>query len=252
VKAPGDGARCTSNVRRTAAGRAGTASFPVQKTMTTTAARVRSVAIANLSALSAAAFLAAGAAAQESSAYIQRAAESRAKGVESAPIFVYEFADFQCPHCARFALEVFPRIDSAFVKTGKVHWVFVNLPLPNHPNAWVAHEAAVCAGAVADRFWPVHDRIFGTQVEWSDEEDPAPLFARYAKEAGVPADAFARCVASDLVATLLLQDVIFAASSRVNGTPAFNINNEVSVMGMKTYEEWKELIEKTLKKQEDR
>ena len=81
--------------------------------------------------------------------------------------------------------------------------------------------------------------------------DPAALFARYAKDAGVPAEAFATCVASDRVAALLLQDVIFAATSRVNGTPAFNVNNEVSVMGMKTYEEWKELIEKLLKKQEE-
>src|SRR5690606_1654338 len=176
--------------------------------------------------------------------------KSRAKGAGNAPIFVYEFADFQCPHCSRFALEVFPRIDSAFVQTGKVHWVFVNLPVPNHPNSWVAHEAALCAGAVADQFWALHDLLFGTQEAWIDLADPAQIFRHYAKEAGVPADDFATCIASDRVAPLLLQDVIFAASSRVNGTPAFNINNEVSVMGMKTYEEWKELIEKTLKKED--
>jgi protein-disulfide isomerase len=188
--------------------------------------------------------------AQDANPTIQRASAARAKGVESAPIFVYEFADFQCPHCSRFALEVFPRIDSAFVKTGKVHWVFVNLPLPNHPNSWLAHEAAVCAGAVADRFWPLHDRIFATQSEWGPAADPAPHLARYAKEAGVPAADFATCVAGDRVAAVLLQDVIFAASARVNGTPAFNINNELSVVGMKTYEEWKELLEKTLKKRD--
>lgn len=213
---------------------------------------VRRAAGTWLPALALTAAIAGAAAAQEPDGALERASRSRAKGAESAPIFVYEFADFQCPHCSRFALEVFPRIDSAFVKTGKVHWVFVNLPLPNHPNSWVAHEAAVCAGAVADRFWPMHDRIFGAQDEWVDAADPGPLLARYAKEAGVPTEAFATCVANDRVAALLLQDVIFAASSRVNGTPAFNINNELSVVGMKTYEEWKELIEKTLRKQEER
>ena len=217
----------------------------------TTNGKLRRAAGYNVAAVALSAILAAVASAQEPDPTLQRAAKSRAKGVENAPSFVYEFADFQCPHCSRFALEVFPRIDSAFVKTGKVHWVFVNLPVPNHANSWVAHEAAVCAGAVADRFWPLHDRIFATQEEWMGLTDPAALFARYAKDAGVPAEAFATCVASDRVAALLLQDVIFAATSRVNGTPAFNVNNEVSVMGMKTYEEWKELIEKLLKKQEE-
>jgi len=179
--------------------------------------------------------------------YFERASRSRAKGQESAPLFVYEFADFQCPHCARFALEVFPRIDSAFVRTGKVHWVFVNLPLPNHENAWAAHEAAACAGAVADRFWPMHDRLFAAQNEWIALTDVTALFARLAADAGIPAQPFAACVTGDRVATLLLRDVIFAASSRVNGTPAFIVNNEQTVMGLKSYDEWRDLLDKLLK-----
>jgi protein-disulfide isomerase len=180
---------------------------------------------------------------------VEKASASRAKGKVGAPIFVYEYADFQCPHCARFATEIFPRIDSAFVKTGKVHWIFVNLPLPNHPNAWVAHEAAVCAGAVADRFWAMHDRLFASQQEWQSSADPSAYLARIAKEAGVPAAPYADCVAGDKVAPLLLQDVIFAASSRVNGTPAFVVNNETAVMGLKSYDEWKEILDKALKSQ---
>jgi protein-disulfide isomerase len=187
-------------------------------------------------------------AAQDARPELQRATMSRAKGAENAPVFVYEFADFQCPHCARFALEVFPRIDSAFVRTGKVHWVFVHMPLPNHPNAWVAHEAAACAGAVADRFWPMHDRIFATQDEWARATDPGTILAGIAREIGVPSEAFDDCVTADRVAPMLLQDVIFAATSRINGTPAFNVNNEHSVVGLKTFEEWKDLLEKKLKK----
>lgn len=210
--------------------------------------RVRSRAIAIMVLLLPAGALPAGG--QEASdPLLQRASANRAKGQDSAPVFVYEFADFQCPHCARFALDVFPRIDSAFVRTGKVHWVFVNLPLPSHMNAWIAHEAAICAGAVADRFWAMHDRIFAAQAQWALVPDPAPVMARLAQDAGVQADRFSECVAGDRVASILLQDVIFAASSRVNGTPAFNINNEHSVTGLKTFEEWKELLEKTLKAQ---
>jgi protein-disulfide isomerase len=178
----------------------------------------------------------------------ERAAMNRIKGNQNAGVVVYEFADFQCPYCARFAREVFPRIDSAYVKTGKVLWVFVNIPLPNHANSWAAAEAAMCAGAVADRFWPLHDKLFLQQAEWSPVTDPGPLLARYAREAGVPNEAFQACVAGDLTASLVIRDVLYASNARVSGTPAFVINNEPIFVGMKTFEEWTELLEAALKK----
>jgi protein-disulfide isomerase len=134
------------------------------------------------------------------------------------------------------------------VRTGRVQWVFVNLPLPAHHNAWTAAEAALCAGATADRFWAVHDRLFGAQDEWVGLEDPTPIYARYAREAGVTMDAYTACVARDRVAPLILQDVIFAASSRVSGTPTFMINNAFTVVGMKSFEEWREILEKELRR----
>ena len=66
----------------------------------------------------------------------------------------------------------------------------------------------------------------------------------------LPADALQRHerVVDDRVATVLLQDVIFAASSRVNGTPAFLVNNRNMVMGLKSFEEWRDILDKELKK----
>jgi protein-disulfide isomerase len=167
---------------------------------------------------------------------LKRAAESRMKGEANAPVLVYEIADFQCPYCARFAVDVFRQIDSAYVKTGKVRWVFVNLPAPNHANAWLASEAALCAGAEAGRFWTMHDRLFGKPQEWLMLPDPAPVFARYAKEAGVSPDAYQACVAGDRVASLILQDVLFV------------INNQQTIVGMKSFKEWQELLEAALKR----
>lgn len=177
---------------------------------------------------------------------LRAAAESRSKGAESARVLVYEIADFQCPHCARFANDVFPRIDSAYVQPGRVQWVFVNLPMPSHLNAWVASEAALCAGAVADRFWAMHDRLFAGVSAWGPAAEPAAIFAAYAAEAGVPLDAYRACVANDRVAPLILQDVIFG--SRVTGTPTFIVDNETTVVGVKTFEEWREILDAALKK----
>jgi protein-disulfide isomerase len=192
-------------------------------------------------------------AAQETSAkdaavkIIDAAGMSRAKGSETATVHVYELADFQCPFCGKFAMELMGKIDSAFIKTGRVQWVYVNMPLPMHQNAWVAAEAALCAGAT-NKFWPMHDKLYKNQAEWSVSQDPAPMFARYAKEAGVAAEPFTSCIANDRVATLIVNDVMFGASARINGTPTFIINDEEQVVGMKTFDEWKEILEAAIKK----
>jgi protein-disulfide isomerase len=179
------------------------------------------------------------------------AGESRSKGSANAPVLVYEIADFQCPFCARFAVDAFPDIDAAYIKTGKVQWVFVNLPMPSHTQAWGASEAALCAGAVANRFWVMHDRLYVAGQEWINAPDPAAVFARYAREAGVPMEAWQQCVAQDKVAGIILQDVIFG--SRVTGTPTFIVTNgnnaqQQFVVGVKSFAEWQEVLDAALRK----
>jgi len=212
----------------------------------------RMMTVRTLLLLATFAFDAGEAAAQETAQerFLKRAAESRAKGAENAPVLVYEIADFQCPFCARFAVDVFPHIDSAYVKTGKVQWVFVNLPMPSHGNAWAASEAALCAGAVSNRFWVMHDRLFVAGQEWVGVGDPGPLMQRYARDAGVPMEAFNACVAQDRVAPLILQDVIFG--SRVTGTPTFVVNNQQTVVGVKSFEEWRQILDAAARKESPR
>lgn len=176
----------------------------------------------------------------------ERAQASRAKGDSAAPVLVYEIADFQCPYCGHFTREVLPRIDSAYVRTGKVKWVFVTLPLPVHPYAWASAEAALCAGAVAGRFWPYHDRLFADQDTWSGAPDPMPYFMSYAKDLGIPVASFRACIDGDSVAPVILEDVIAAAASQVTGTPTFVIDNKVMVVGVKSFDEWKGILDKAL------
>lgn len=82
---------------------------------------------------------------------------ARSKGDPDAPVTVYEMADFQCPACRTFALEVMPVLDREYVRTGKVRFVFINLPLTQiHRHAAAAAEAAMCAGRQG-KFWEMHD-----------------------------------------------------------------------------------------------
>ncbi len=179
-------------------------------------------------------------------ALLRRAGMSRARGAKDAPVTVYEVADFECPFCAQFANQTLPRIDSAYVKPGKVQWVFVNLPLVIHPNAFQAAEAALCAGATGDRFWPMHEKLYQSQAEWKDAADPQAIFERYAHALGVPAAAYGACVRADRVWPVIMRDAMYAASAQIDGTPTYIIGSQVAAVGAKSYDEWKTILDKAL------
>src|ERR1044071_1941498 len=100
---------------------------------------------------------------------------SRTKAAATAPITVYEMSDFQCPYCKRHVDSTFAVLEKEYIATGKVRWVFINLPLASiHPNAVAPAEFAMCA-ARRGKFWPAHDLLFSTQSLWAPLKDPAPF-----------------------------------------------------------------------------
>jgi protein-disulfide isomerase len=179
-------------------------------------------------------------------ALVRRAGMSRALGSRDASVTVYEVADFECPFCAQFANTTFARIDSAYIRPGRVQWVFVNLPLVMHPNAFQAAEAALCAGAVGDRFWAMHDRLYESQPEWTRADDPHPIFLRYARALGLPADAFSACMQGEKVWPVIMRDAMYATSQRIDGTPTYIIGRQIVAVGAKSFDDWKPILDKAL------
>jgi len=52
-----------------------------------------------------------------------------ALGPANASVTVTEYASMTCPHCAAFNDNVFPKIKSEYIDTGKVRYVFREFPL---------------------------------------------------------------------------------------------------------------------------
>ncbi len=52
-------------------------------------------------------------------------------GSAKAPVTVIEYASLTCPHCARFENDIFPRIKTELIDTGKIRYVFRDFPLTN-------------------------------------------------------------------------------------------------------------------------
>ncbi|HYW13127.1 MAG TPA: thioredoxin domain-containing protein [Longimicrobium sp.] len=161
---------------------------------------------------------------------IARADAGRSKGADSAKVTIVEVSDFQCPYCREFATTTYPRIDSAYVRTGRAKIVYMNLPLSMHANAFPAAEAALCAGAQG-KFWQMHDRLFATQREWSAETDAVQRFERMAQALQLDMAAYRDCTAADRTAPIIINDAMQAAEAGIRGTPAFIL---VSRAGQRT------------------
>ncbi len=69
------------------------------------------------------------------------------KGNADAPVTVTVFGDFQCLSCAAAYQRIEGGIDTTYIETGKVKFIYHDFPLPMHPNAIPAAQAARAAGA---------------------------------------------------------------------------------------------------------
>jgi protein-disulfide isomerase len=146
-----------------------------------------------------------------------------AVGRADAPITIYQFADFQCPHCAQFAAFIEPLIRQNLVDTGKARYVFYEYPL-GFKWSFLAARAGRCANEQG-KFWEFHDIIFGRQQQWSYDPDAAAQFVEYARTIpGMDAGKFGSCVRSDQFQKEVSESGQLGRSLGVQGTPTIYVN----------------------------
>ena len=149
----------------------------------------------------------------------------RIRGSASAPVWLIEVSDFQCPYCKQWHDASFAAIDSEYVKPGKVRLAYLNFPLSSiHPNARAAAEAAMCA-SVQGKFWQLHESLFATQARWEGQSNPLPTFDSLAVAAGVDAPAWRNCMTTHATARLIDADRDRSRSAGVQSTPTFFIGD---------------------------
>jgi protein-disulfide isomerase len=165
-----------------------------------------------------------------------KASDSPAKGPSGAPIELIEFSDFQCPFCLRAN----PVVNQVLTTYGdKIHFVYRNYPLPNHPNARPAAEAAQCANEQG-KFWPYHDRLFANAGQLSDAE-----LKQSATQVGLDAPKFNACFDGHKYKAAVDADIQAADELGVSGTPAFFINGR-AITGAQPFEAFKSIIDEEL------
>ncbi len=154
-------------------------------------------------------------------------------GGAKAPVTIVEFSDYQCPFCKRGE----ESIQKVFETYGdKVRIVFRDYPLPFHPQARPAAEAANCANEQG-KFWEYNKKLFANQGSLSDDN-----FKSWAKELGMDDAKFGECYAKKTHSAQIDKDIADGVAAGVNGTPAFFINGR-SLSGAQPFDKFKEVID---------
>jgi protein-disulfide isomerase len=142
-------------------------------------------------------------------------------GHADAPVTIIEFSDYECPYCARYALQTFPELRRNYIDTGKIRYASRDLPLKFHRFAIPAAVAARCAGEQG-RYWEYRHALFSEQSRLG-----AALYAELAQAQGLDMTRFESCRTDGRAAAAVRADAELAQSQGITSTPTFVVGRVV-------------------------
>lgn len=168
-----------------------------------------------------------------------------ALGDPAAPITIVEFSDFGCSFCRRFALTTFPALREEYIDTGKVYYVYKDLPVVS-PRGDLAAQAAECAGEQG-HYWELHQQLFLLDPDTWNSTDAAAMaaFRQAATDVAIDPDALEQCIAAETYSDDVRRDFEEGQALRIFGTPAFFINGKL-LSGGQPIEVLREILEDEL------
>lgn len=142
--------------------------------------------------------------------------DSPLRGSPMARVTIYEFSDFQCPHCKLASPHLKKIVEES---NGKVKLVFKQYPLPGHPKARECAKAAVAAHKQG-KFWEMHDLLFENQdrLQSANLED-------FAKKLGLDMKRFNADMESKQTAAKIDADIAEGREVGVDSTPSIYVND---------------------------
>ena len=139
------------------------------------------------------------------------------RGLESAPVTITLFSDFQCPYCARLE-PTLEQVMAAYPK--QVRLVFKQFPLSIHKFAQPAALASLAARNQG-KFWPLHDQLFANYNKLSDA-----LIRELAEKTGLDMARYDKDVADPALQQEIAGDTQLGIQAGVRGTPTAFINGK--------------------------
>ena len=116
------------------------------------------------------------------------------EGLDTAKVTVVEYASASCPHCAAFHNDVFVKLKTDYIDTGKVRFVFREFP--HNDQGMAAFMVARCSPK--EKYFPLMDIFFKTQEKWVP--DAFNQLKDIAKQSGMSEADFEACLKNEKVA----------------------------------------------------
>ncbi len=158
------------------------------------------------------------------------------RGPQDAPVTIIEYADYECPYCQQIQ-PVLDKLETEY--KGKVAFAYKDAPLPMHPHAQKAGEAARCAGAQG-KYWEYHDLLFASKAL------EIPQLKEGAATLKLDTQAFDKCLTSGEQEKAVKAQLAEAQTFQLQGTPSFFING-IFFSGSLTSEQFHTVIDDELK-----
>jgi len=147
-------------------------------------------------------------------------------GDANAPVTIIEYASFTCPHCARFHEEVFGKIATNYIDTGKVRFVMRDIYF-DRLGLWAALLARCDGGS---KFFGISDIVYKTQSQWTKGDTNVAIannLKKIGRIAGLDDATMDACLQDSAKAQALVEEYQKnSTADDVQGTPTFFINGK--------------------------
>ena len=163
-------------------------------------------------------------------------------GSKIAPITMVMFQDLKCGMCRKAFLEIFPKLQSKFVKTNKVRFIFADLPLAAREST----ERQLAYGALCANKQGRHQELLSYVYSQMKDVDRSSLLLD-ATKIGLNTTAFKSCLEGQEVIDTVDKSSAIGQRLNVTGTPTFYIN-ETPHVGVKPFEYFERMLEAELKR----
>lgn len=142
-------------------------------------------------------------------------------GLADAKVTVEYWADYQCPFCSKFAIEVIPQLESR-IADGTV-------ALVHRDYAFIGEESVDAAIAVRcaipeGRYWAMHDAVYAAQDGENQGAFARPRLTQIAAAVGLDATAFAACMDDRTPFVAVLDDTAAGVRTGIESTPTVDVN----------------------------
>jgi protein-disulfide isomerase len=152
-------------------------------------------------------------------------------GPADARVPIVEFADFECPYCAKAFNEIETLVNTTY--KGQVRLIWKAFPLQGH--TW-AEQAAIAAECVREQnpqaFWTIAADFYRDQNEITPQNLRDHIYG-YANPLGIDPKALNACILGSSAEERVEQDKKDGAAVHVMSTPTFLVNG-VPVVGLPT------------------